>query len=44
VGAVWALLQALRGRTPEEAESDGKAVGLKSPVLIEAVRKLSTKP
>jgi uncharacterized protein (TIGR01244 family) len=41
VGAVWALLRVRQGRTLEEAEAEGKAIGLKSPALIEAVRKLA---
>jgi hypothetical protein len=31
-----------QGASLEEAENAGKAVGLKSPALIEAVRKLAT--
>jgi uncharacterized protein (TIGR01244 family) len=40
VGAVWALIRLRQGATLEEAENDGKAVGLKSPALIEAVKKI----
>jgi len=42
VGAVWALLRMRQGASLEEAENAGKAVGLKSPAMIEAVRKLAT--
>jgi len=41
VGAVWALLRLRQGASLEEAENAGKAVGLKSPAMIEAVRKLA---
>lgn len=40
VGAVWALIRLRQGATLEEAENDGKAVGLKSPALVEVVRKI----
>ncbi|HSD27227.1 MAG TPA: protein tyrosine phosphatase family protein [Vicinamibacteria bacterium] len=40
VGAIWALIRRRQGATLEEAESEGKAVGLVSPALVEVVRKL----
>jgi uncharacterized protein (TIGR01244 family) len=44
VGAVWALLRVRQGKTLEEAEAEGRAVGLKSPVLVEAMRKAASAP
>jgi len=41
VGAVWAVLQAQKGKSLEEAEAEGWAIGLRSPALIEAVRRLA---
>jgi uncharacterized protein (TIGR01244 family) len=41
VGAVWALLQVRQGKSLEEAEAEGRTIGLKSPALVEAVRKLA---
>ena len=40
VGGVWAVLQSRKGRTPEEAEADGRAAGLTSPAMVEAVRRV----
>lgn len=40
VGAVWAILQVRRGKSLEEAEAEGRAIGLASPVLQEAVRRV----
>ncbi|HEY6554729.1 MAG TPA: protein tyrosine phosphatase family protein [Vicinamibacteria bacterium] len=42
VGAVWALLAVRQGKTLEEAEALGRAVGLQSPALVEAMRKAAT--
>ncbi len=44
VGALWALLQVRQGKTLDEAEAEGRAIGLKSPALVEAVRKLAAAP
>jgi uncharacterized protein (TIGR01244 family) len=41
VGAVWALLRVRQGKTLEEAEAEARTVGLKSPALIEAVRRIA---
>jgi uncharacterized protein (TIGR01244 family) len=41
VGAVWAVLQARKGKSLEEAEAEGRAIGLRSPALVEAVRRLA---
>jgi uncharacterized protein (TIGR01244 family) len=41
VGAVWALLRVRQGKTLEEAETEARTVGLESPALIEAVRKVA---
>jgi uncharacterized protein (TIGR01244 family) len=40
VGAVWTVIQAQRGKSYEEAEAEGRKIGLTSPVLVEAVKKL----
>jgi uncharacterized protein (TIGR01244 family) len=40
VGGVWAVLQARRGRSVEQAEADGKAAGLHSATMIAAVRRV----
>jgi uncharacterized protein (TIGR01244 family) len=41
VGAVWALLRIGQGKTLEEAEAEGRTIGLKSPALVEAMRKVA---
>jgi uncharacterized protein (TIGR01244 family) len=41
VGGVWALLSMRRGKSPDEAQAEGRAIGLKSPAMIEAVKRLS---
>jgi uncharacterized protein (TIGR01244 family) len=40
VGAVWTILQVRKGKTLEEAESEGRAIGLASPAMQEAVRRV----
>jgi uncharacterized protein (TIGR01244 family) len=40
VGAVWTVIEVQRGKSYEEALAAGKAIGLKSAPLIEAVDKL----
>jgi len=40
VGAVWTVIQAQRGKSYEEAESEGRKIGLSSPALVEAVKKV----
>jgi uncharacterized protein (TIGR01244 family) len=40
VGAVWTVIQAQRGRSYEEAEAEGRKIGLTSPALIEAAKKV----
>jgi uncharacterized protein (TIGR01244 family) len=40
VGAVWAVLAARRGRTLDEALAEGKEIGLSSPAMVEAVRRV----
>ena len=44
VGAVWGLLRVRQGKTLDEAEAEGRAIGLKSPVLVEAMRKVASPP
>ena len=39
-GAVWTVIEAQRGKSYEEALAAGKAIGLTSPPMIEAVQKL----
>jgi uncharacterized protein (TIGR01244 family) len=41
VGAVWAILRVRQGKTPDEAETEGRTIGLSSPALIEAVRRVT---
>jgi uncharacterized protein (TIGR01244 family) len=40
VGGVWAVVQALRGKSDEEALADGRKVGLKSPSMVEATKRV----
>lgn len=40
VGAVWTVLRVRKGKTLEEAESEGRAIGLASPAMQEAVRRV----
>lgn len=40
VGGLWAVVQALRGKSDEEALADGKKAGLKSPSMIDATRRV----
>ncbi len=42
VGAIWALLQVRKGKSLDEAEAAGRAVGLQSPAMVEAMRKVAT--
>jgi hypothetical protein len=42
VGAIWALLQVRKGKSLDEAEAEGRALGLESPGLVEAMRKVAT--
>jgi uncharacterized protein (TIGR01244 family) len=44
VGAVWALLQLREGKSLEDAEAAGRAAGLTSPTLLEAVRRVAGAP
>jgi len=44
VGAVWAILRVRQGASVDEAEAEGRAIGLKSPVLVEAMRKAASTP
>jgi uncharacterized protein (TIGR01244 family) len=44
VGAMWAALEAAKGKTLDEAEAEGRAVGLTSPALVEAFRRVSARP
>jgi len=40
VGGVWAVYQAMKGKSAEEALADGKKAGLKSPQMIDAVQRV----
>ena len=44
VGAMWALLQVREGKPLAEAEAAGRAVGLTSPALVDAVRRVAGTP
>lgn len=44
VGAVWTVIEVQRGKSYEEALAAGKAIGLTSPPMIEAVDKLLGRP
>ncbi len=44
VGAVWAVIQARQGRSLEEAEAEGRAAGLRSPTMLDAVRRVLAVP
>jgi uncharacterized protein (TIGR01244 family) len=41
VGAVWAVLAARRGRSIDEALAVGQEVGLSSPAMVDAVRRVA---
>lgn len=40
VGGVWAVVQALHGKSDEEALADGMKAGLKSPSMIDATKRV----
>ena len=40
VGAVWAVIQGRRGKTADEAEAEGRRVGMKGSAMTSAVRRL----
>ena len=40
VGAVWTVIEAQKGKSYEEAEAEGRKIGLTNPALIEAAKKL----
>ncbi len=40
VGGVWAVVQALHGKSDEEALAEGKKAGLKSPAMIDATQRV----
>jgi len=40
VGAVWTVIQAQRGKSYEAAEAEGRKIGLSSPAMVEAVKKV----
>jgi uncharacterized protein (TIGR01244 family) len=40
VGAVWTVIQAQRGQSYEAAEAEGRKIGLSSPAMLEAVKKV----
>jgi uncharacterized protein (TIGR01244 family) len=39
-GGVWTVLQVTRGHTYAEAEAEGRAIGLQSPAMMAAVRRV----
>ena len=40
VGAIWTILQVRRGKTLEEAEAEGRVIGLSGPAMQDAVRRV----
>src|SRR6266568_4368274 len=44
VGAVWTVLQVRKGKTLAEAEAEGRAIGLASPAMQEAVKRVLGQP
>lgn len=40
VGGVWTVLQVRKGKPLEKAEAEGRAIGLQSPAMQEAVRRV----
>jgi uncharacterized protein (TIGR01244 family) len=40
VGAVWTVLQVRKGKAPEEAEAEGRTIGLSSPAMLEATKRV----
>ena len=40
-GGIWAAVLARKGRSREEAETEGRKAGLKSPEMVEAFRRLA---
>jgi len=40
VGGVWAAIEARRGKSHEEAEEAGQGAGLRSPTMLEALRRV----
>lgn len=44
VGGVWAVIQARKGRTLEDAEAEGRTAGLQSPAMAAAVRRVLGAP
>lgn len=40
VGAVWTVIQSQRGKSYQEAEGEGRKIGLSSPAMLEAVKKV----
>ena len=42
VGAVWAVMQVQQGLPLEEAEAAGQVIGLTSPAMVEAMRRVVT--
>ena len=43
VGGVWAVVQALRGKSDDEALADGRKAGLKSPAMVDATKRVLEK-
>jgi uncharacterized protein (TIGR01244 family) len=40
VGAVWTILQVRKGKAPEEAEAEGRTIGLSSPAMLDATKRV----
>lgn len=41
VGAVWAVMQVGKGKSLDEAEAEGRTVGLAGPAMVEAFRRVA---
>ena len=44
VGAVWAVIESQQGKSQEQAEAEGRRVGLKGEAMLEAVRRVVKDP
>jgi uncharacterized protein (TIGR01244 family) len=40
VGAVWTVVRVRKGKAPEEAEAEGRTIGLSSPAMLAATKRV----
>ena len=40
VGAVWTVVQVRKGKSPEEAEAEGRTIGLSGPAMLDATKRV----